>query len=281
MPMSVSRHLPALLCSLSFGQQFEVATIKPVAPQSAERMTSGCNTNDPGRIVCKNEALSALLGWAYDLKRSQIAGADSLDSAKFDITATLPKGASRQQLRAMLQNLLADRFKVAAHREKKDLPIYALVNGKNGAKMKEFRSGTPEEDKISMGGPMGDDGCTRLTSPQNRPIRMLSMQNGNACYMMVGQTMTALADALGSILDRPVVDLTGLEGKYVFTLSFEASSAGKGMELVTGAQPVASANRAADIFSAVREQLGLELASRKGPVDVLVIDHIGKGPTEN
>jgi len=135
----------------------------------------------------------------------------------------VPEGATKEQVNVMLQNLLADRFKLAAHREKKEMPIYALVVGKNGPKMKES---APEAAATASGDdppspppptgppPRGKDGCPELpASRANRPNMGMMVMPGLACMMATQQTMSGLADMLSYQFDRPVVDMTGLNGK--------------------------------------------------------------------
>lgn len=342
----------ALVCSMAYGQapadgkssdarlEFEVATVKPTAPQGPGRMMMGMRggpgSGDPGRITYDNLSLRDLMTIAYSVKRSQITGEPSwLDSERFDITAKVPPGATKDEARVMLQNLLADRFKLTLHREKKEMSMYALVVGKNGPKLKESAAAPDGEPKDNgeppppppppMGGrdrmAMGKDGCPE-PPPQmgNRPMNIMMFTNGAACMVATSQTMSGLADMLSNQFDRPVTDMTGLQGKYDFHLRFDPSSLGSGrggMMIMAGPPPgamgagggpgpaggggqVAGGGPGRDeaggrgpvtmaepletpptIFAALQEQLGLKLEPRKGPADLLVIDHIEKTPTEN
>src|ERR1700683_2249792 len=146
----------------AFGQttgatpSFEVATIKPAAPPAASMGAGGMKiairmgaqggpgTSDPGQITYSNLPLKSLLVNAYGVKGYQISGQAWIDPERFDIVAKVPKGASKDDVKLMLQNLLAERFKLTLHREKKDLPMYALVVGKNGPKMKESPPDDPD-----------------------------------------------------------------------------------------------------------------------------------------
>src|SRR6185312_4345924 len=124
---------------------FEVASVKPAAPPSANGRgmimfrapSGGPGTKDPGRINYPFISLKNLLMNAYDVKNYQITGPGWLDTERFDINATMPPETTKEQFRVMLQNLLAERFKVAIHRESKELPAYVLTVGKGGPKMKE------------------------------------------------------------------------------------------------------------------------------------------------
>src|SRR5262245_6496527 len=119
---------------------FEVASVKPAAPQQAGMfrigMRGGPGTPDPGQLTYNNVALRNVIMNAYDVRTYQINGPKWIDSERFDIVAKIPPGTSKEDFRLMLQNLLAERFGLKLHKETKDLPSYALVVGKNGPKLK-------------------------------------------------------------------------------------------------------------------------------------------------
>jgi len=121
--------------------QFEVASVKPAAPQAGRGMMRGMRggpgTPDPTRITYTNATLTMLLTMAYNVKRYQITAPAWFDSEGYDITAKIPEGTPMAQFRVMLQNLLAERFKVVLHKESKELPSYNLVVAKGGPKLKE------------------------------------------------------------------------------------------------------------------------------------------------
>src|ERR1039457_5492305 len=101
------------------------------------RMSGGPGTPDPGQLTYTNVSLKNILTNAYNVKGYQLSGPKWLDSERFDITAKIPMGATKEQFQLMLQNLLAERFKLTLHHETKELPMYALVVGKGGSKLKE------------------------------------------------------------------------------------------------------------------------------------------------
>ena len=156
----------------------------------------------------------------------------------------------------MVQKLLADRFKLTFHHDKKELSVYAIVVGKTGPKLTK-----------SEGDPNG------LPSLFFRGLGVLPARNA---------TMADFAGVMQSaVLDRPVVDKTGLAGRFDFTLTWtpdEFQFESLGVKV-----PPSADNAAAlpDLFTAIQQQLGLKLEGRKGPVEVLVVDHIEKAPTEN
>jgi uncharacterized protein (TIGR03435 family) len=153
-----------------------------------------------------------------------------------------------EQRRTMFQQILADRFKLVAHHETRELPIYQLTIGKNGSKLKESAPDDPASTKPSRKGIMFGPGRGKVTA------------TGGSLSMFI----TALSRQLGRI----IVDKTGLTGRYDFTLEWTPDDAAPSDQSGPG------------IFTAIQEQLGLKLEPTKGPVDVIVIDHIEK-PSAN
>jgi uncharacterized protein (TIGR03435 family) len=284
-----------------------VASVKPAAPIIGNRIAvmlrGGPGTPDPGQITYSNVTVKNVLTAGYGVKSFQISGPGWLDSERYDIVAKVPRGATKAEFMVMLQNLLAERFKLTLHREKKDLPMYALVVGKNGPKLKESVD-DPKAGGAAVDGPplppgklpMGKDGFPVLPpGVGGRGGTSMVLMNGNARMTANGQTMAGLAEMLSNQLDLPVVDMTGLTGKYDYTLYF-APEGLAGMRLpgglppppppgeAGGGMPAANAPDAQsnpNLFTALQEQLGLKLEQRKGPVDLLVIDHLEKAPIEN
>jgi uncharacterized protein (TIGR03435 family) len=285
-----------LLCaSIVLGQQpnpkltFEVASIKPAAPQTIGRMQTsgdgGPGTPDPGRMRFTDMTLKVLIMSAYDVQSFQVSGPAWIDSQRFDVIATVPPRATRQDARVMLQNLLADRFKVKLHKESRETSVFELVVAKGGIKMKEAAQTETSPAEGAAGpqpGPPGNkDGLLRT------PHGQLGIQaTGNGHMRMQGDavTMSRLTDILRTALKRPVVDKTGLTGTYDVTLDFSPEGMGPGPK---GPGPEAdeahrdSNDSGATIFTAIQEQLGLKLESRKGPTDLLIVDSANKMPTAN
>ncbi len=248
-------------------QSFDVASVKP-HPQSGDgrirvMMNGGPGTPDPGRLNYENVSLKGVLTKAFDVRSYQLTAPDWAESERFDITATIPQGTTKEQFGVMLQNLLAERFKMTYHREKKELPAYALVVGKNGPKMKV-------SEKPAAGG----------TS--------MRMMPGKATMNATGVSMSQLVDMLANQVDRPIVDGTELTGKYDFTLEFAPEMrnmpgfmSGRGVVPGEGGGPVVEGESAPSLFTAVQEQLGLKLEPKKAALDLIVVDHLEKTPTEN
>lgn len=277
---------------------FEVASVKPAAPQGPDRvmmgMRGGPGTADPGQATFSGLPLSRIIMTAYDVKSYQVSGPSWLDTERFDIVAKVPKGASKKDFQVMLQNLLAERFKLVVHKEHKDAPIYALVTGKGGPKMKESApldttaskdAQTPPDGRGPTPPAMGRDGMPRM-APGGRGMMMMMGPNG--LRMQGARATTAeLADILSNQLGRPVIDATGLTAQYDYTLDFspEGLAMMRGMPMpmghpTPGAAPESGRESGPSIFTAVQEQLGLKLESRKGPVDLIVVDRVEKTPTE-
>jgi uncharacterized protein (TIGR03435 family) len=264
--------------SAVFAQSFEVASIKPAAPVQGSRIMIGSRggpgTADPGQMTFTNASIEDLIESAYNVKSYQITGPAWLESARFDVIARVPAGTTKEQSRIMMQNLLADRFKLVVHHSSKEASVYALVVAKGGLKLKESANETAAAPGTVPGG------MTMMIAPGGK-MRMAA----------TGTTIAKFLDALGMQLDRPIIDATGLTGKYDITLDFapdpailQAKMAAMGVAPPPGLvqdSGTQDPNGAATIFSALPDQLGLRLEARKGPVDLLVVDSVQKTPTEN
>jgi len=233
---------------------FEVATVKPSKPDQPGKalMVRG------NRFSTINTTLTDLICFAYDVQQKQIVGApDWITTDKFDIAAQpdLPGTPSGKQLKSMVQKLLADRFQLKFHRDKKELSAYVLSTGKNGPKLKQ-----------DDGNPNG------LPSLFFRQLGYLTVQNAT-----MGDFTRLMQSA---VLDRPVVDQTGLQGKWDFVLKWtpdESQFSGMGVKVPP---PTDAADAPPPLFTAIQEQIGLKLDAGKAPVEVLALDHVEK-PSEN
>jgi uncharacterized protein (TIGR03435 family) len=291
-----------LLCaSIAPGQQpnpkltFEVASIKPAAPQAMVRfqgsVDGGPGTPAPGRIRFTDMPLRVLIMRAYDVQSFQVSGPSWMDNQRFDVIAKVPDGATKEDAQIMLQNLLADRFKLRLHKGSKEASIYALVVAKGGIKI-EKSTQTAVAPAEGVGGPppapppRGKDGFLRTPHGQ---LGTQATVNGRMRMRGDAVTMARLTDVLGMALGRPVVDKTGLTGAYDVTLDFSPEGMGPGPKGPApeegGGNPDEAPRDSNDsgptIFTALQEQLGLKLESRKGPVDLLVVESVEKVPTKN
>ena len=237
-------------CAFLAAQQppvFEVATVKPTDPSNPRK---GIGFGPGGRIVnIIGLSIGDLIQRSYDLPPFRVSGGPSwLNSDHFDITAKSGGNTPvpMEQFSLMLQRLLADRFALKFHREQKEFNVYSLVLAKTGPKLKEGGSAGPNMS-TSRGQVEG----------QKVPISMF-------------------ASALSRYLGRAVIDDTGLKGNYDFTLKWTP-----GENEPTFATPDTRAAPAADafgptIYTALQDQLGLKLESKKAPLDVLVVDSAEK-----
>ncbi len=244
------------LCISAFGQQplrFEVASIKARQPDTPVSMIGGSPSGSQLRL----EAMSLvdLVSWAYAVKPWQVVGGPpwagvqrdrtQLDSTtrRFDINARAEGEAARSidEFRRMMQSLIAERLALTFHRESRDTPVYALVIDKKGSKLLESAPEAPGILRMNGGGKISGSGATMA-----QLVNWFSNANG---------------------VDRPIVDRTGLTGRYDFTLQWSNALA-----QTDSTDP--------SIFTAMPEQLGLRLEPARAPVEYLVIDR-AEMPGEN
>ena len=238
---------------------FEVATIKPtdLGLEGARFM----KMQSVHQFVARNYPVKILIAAAYGVSPQAISGGPAwMESDRYDILAKAP-GEIRPNLdeqNAMLRKLLTDRFALTFHLEKKDMSFYALTVAKNGPTNLKQSSTTDAP-------PEGLPPLIFVLSPQG-----VSLPARNATMAELAAVMQRAA------LPRPVLDKTGLTGRYDFTLEWtpdETQFGGQGPKgMVESAKP--------DLFAALQQQLGLKLEARKGPVDVLVVDKVER-PSEN
>ena len=196
----------------------------------------------------RNVSLRSCIQWAYRVRGYQISAPGWLTSERYDIVAKTPSPAADEQLRVMLQTLLADRFRLALRRETKDLPVYWLVAGNGGPKLRAADG----------------EGSS-------------SMRPAGGGLVFRNFSMPELADRLSArpfSVDRPVLDKTGINGLFDFTMKLADNDA----ELK---RTLEGMERGASDFALFLGQIGLKLQPRKGPVEILVIDHAEKTPMEN
>jgi uncharacterized protein (TIGR03435 family) len=236
-------------------EAFQVATIKPTGPDAVGRWI---RMQSADRFAAHNHAVRTLIAAAYDLSPQAISGGPAwVDSDHWEILAKTP-GEVRPNLAeqmSMLRQLLSERFKLTFHREPKQLSIYTLSVAKGGAKLKEstvLPDATPE----------GPPALAFVITPI--VVRLPAQYATMADFASVLQR---------SPLDRPVVDRTGLSGRYDFDLEFAPDES-----LWGGMLPRPENSEQPGLFRAVQEQLGLQLNAAKGPVAALVIDRIERPP---
>ncbi len=247
--------------------------------------------------MAENVTLKLLMEQAYDVRDFQISGAPGwFDSEHYDVDAKpedsgnanqdprkMTEGqrqAMQDRLRQMIQSLLADRCKLAFHRESKDLPVYILTVAKNGPKLQPAKK---DETSAAMTPPPD---AARPSGDKSVPYKGRMMRMGRGQINAQEVPLQFLADSLSRQLGRTVIDKTGLTGTYDFTLTWTPDEsqgqmfkgAPEGKETGDSAPPPDASGPT--IFTAIQEQLGLKLESQKGPVEILVIDHVER-PGEN
>lgn len=273
-----------LVCFAALAQQqsgkpeFEVASIKPSAPMRPGQMFIRMGA-DAGMLRYTNVALRDCIRVAYRVKDFQVQGPDWLGSARFDIVAKLPEGSSEDQVPEMLQTLLAERFKLTVHRETKEHAIYALIAGKDGPKLKPAEVAASDPPAAGGGEPRG--------GPPRGAV-MMQVDSAGAHLKAPAVTLGQLAEMISRFSERPILDMTGIQGRYDFDLVFAPETTiglrefGGRMPPQGGQRPPAEApaEPAGSIYDSV-QRYGLKLEPRKAPLEVVVVDHIEKEPTEN
>lgn len=259
---------------------FEAAALKPTPVGTMINYVGfmgGPGSDDPGRIVSSHTSLKMFIMRAYEVKPYQVVGPGWLETEQYDLTAKVPPHTTHDQVRTMMRNLLAERFKLAQHKENREMGVYALVVGKDGAKLKESPPAPPPDSNDAPKGPppVGADGFPILRPGAYAGGPVILYRKGQARMLASNLTTTRLADSLSQQLDRLVIDETGLAGKYDVTLTWTPD---RGVNLPPPTEGVDAAN---DIFTALQRQLGLRLAPKKAPVPVIVVDHMEKAPVEN
>jgi uncharacterized protein (TIGR03435 family) len=304
----------ALGVSAAGAQTFEVASVKTAPPLDPQKIFSGQQRVGMkvagSNVDIESVALPELLNLAFKVRPTQITGPDWLKSndplaamsaTRFNIHAKLPPGASEEQVPQMLQALLAERFKLTFHRDRKEQNAYALVIGKDGSKLEP----SPPDDPKPADTPVtARPDPVQISGTPQTGLTIRGAGNAGTMTMQVGQdgtmrmvadkvTIEQLAASVERFVDRPVLDQTGLKGNYKMTLELSmgdmmAAARAAGVNVPTGAGGLVGSPAAGpadpgggiSIFKSV-EKMGLKLEPRKSPVEYLVIDHLEKTPTED
>jgi uncharacterized protein (TIGR03435 family) len=276
--------LAIFVCSWAFGQAaenltFEVASVKPAAVPAQGRgggRRGGPGTPDPGQITWNMPTLRVLLTTAYDVKNYQLIGPAWLDTEHYDIVAKVPVGATKEQVNVMFQNLLKERFGVVVHHESKEFQVDELVLAKGGSKLKETTLDPNAPPAVEAGPPKLDKNGSPEMSGPGMMMTVDAGSNGPVGHMVAkAQPMSVLATMLGNQLSHPVLDKTGLTGKYDFTVEFTPNLPGAAAAAGDASDPGSS------LAAAIQRQLGLGLSPGKAKLDVVVVDKAERVPTEN
>lgn len=263
--------------------QFEVASIRPSADQGNQAVSVGLSFN-ASQVRINYMSLKDHIGIAYGVRIDQVTGPDWISRTRFDIAAKLPDGASVEQADEMLQALLAERFQLEVHREKKEFSVYALTTVAGGLRpvaVAEAPAAPPNAFTVSATGSGGGvsldmgDGSSFTLANNRLEIKKMPMDG--------------LADVLTRFMDRPVVDATGLKGLYDLTLELTPedytammirSAIGAGVQLPPQALRLLD-NASPDPLSAPMRKYGLTIEARRMPLDVIVVDSALRTPTDN
>ena len=276
------------------GGEFEAASVRVSPPSTGFHFGGGSGSGvggpgstDPETFRCSGCTLPVLIGTAFQLEKYQLPAQASLTGATFDVSAKIREGATPEEFRGMLQNLLKERFGLTCHFEEKSVHGYHLVVAKGGSKLKE--SGEPVQpvaapvarQEHGWGGGSGGHSHTGLM-----------VFNGQARFQADHQRLSDLAELVSAQLLVPVDDQTGLNGKYDISLNWAADAApdhihadgaGAGHEHGGASGGDSSGESSAPpLATALQLQLGLKLlAADKTTAKVLIVDHVEKKPTEN
>jgi uncharacterized protein (TIGR03435 family) len=242
---------------------FEVATVKLMDPNDSVFVTMSA---DPSIVRYGNLTLRDAIRGAYRVNDFQIVGPDWMSSIRFQVDARLPAGATTDQIPEMFQTLLEERFKLTWRREPKETQVYALVVGKDGPKLKSGQTLPPGQAMA-----MGTDGKPRAAVVFGGSLSQMTITAPRASIL----TLVGIASRFTS---RPVIDATGIDGEYDFSLTFAAET-DAGLPQSFQGNPALS--EPAPSFSEAVKKYGLRVEPRKDTVDMFVITHVEKTPTEN
>jgi uncharacterized protein (TIGR03435 family) len=281
--------LAILLACPIFAQapRFEVATVKPSPPKPEAQVKVGVHI-DGAQLRIVGLTLRDYAARAYRVKVAQVSGPDWTANDRFDIAATLPAGSTPAQLPEMLQALLADRFGMKVHKEKKEFPVYALLPGKGELKLKQSPP-IPDADNDEP------KGTVNVAASGSAAGVSVNLGHGSSWSFVPNRfeakklTMEQFAANLERFADRPIVDMTGLKGQFDLTVEVNPedytpmlirSAIYAGEVMSPRAMSLLDRTSSAPLMDAV-QQTGLKLEARKAPLDVLVIDEASKTPTAN
>jgi uncharacterized protein (TIGR03435 family) len=281
----------------SEGPTFEVASIKPVPPPNLTGPLAqpvGCaggpGTKDPGRWTCENTNLANLVRIAFDLKVYQLEGWYSplyQQNKHFSVRAKVPEGATREQFRQMKQNLLIERFGLKFHLEKKETQGYELVRAKDGPKFKESDLESQQDDasglpSVPLRPSIGKDGFP--TMPPGRSGVSITANAARGQWSRTTMEDFAAALFASFMAGKPVIDGTELSGKYDLSLNWAPELLVSPIAPSSPAEnslPMVPQASGPNFFTALQDQLGLKLVPKKVTIEIFVVDHIEKMPTEN
>jgi uncharacterized protein (TIGR03435 family) len=280
--------------AIAFGQShnapaFEVASVKPSLPPAPGARVfygppgGGPGTSDPERITWKAASLLSILMAAYDVQGFQINAPDWAPTTRYDIIANVPAGTIRPQVPVMWQTLLRDRLGVTVHHAPRQFQVYELTVARDGPKIKatDLPSGAEPFDFAAGSPRFGANGALDISGTGSVVTVMPGGTGVSARLAAKGFTMPELAGRLGGWTSHPIVDRTGLAGRFDFVLEFTPDMSRNQLPPGLSAPPSTATDPGSDVAYAIEKQLGLKLTEGKAMLDVVVVDHAEKVPTEN
>ncbi len=255
--------------------EFDVVSIKPSGPKSRRGWGGGPGSESSTLFRDNAATLQDLIEKAWNVDSFQIASSTSLGKETFDLEARLPEGATKEEFYLMLQSALKARFALKSHLESREFPAYEVVESKAGLKLKEAVEGVPDSPQgANSGGVCGQSGWPDVPLNLSAVSLKVTFMKGFQlnCFTVQRESFATLAHLLRRVEELPVVDKTGRTAKYSFHLEYAEQ------------MPDANADTAfvaADVFTALKEQLGLQLQKRRLPFDVVVVESFNKMPAVN
>jgi uncharacterized protein (TIGR03435 family) len=298
--------LASALATQTAGPEFEAASIKPAGPSGPAgdiqgKIIGGPGTGDPIQLRGKSVTLFTLIRTAYDVPSDQISGAAWLQNERYDLTAKVPRGATKDDVKAMLRTLLAERFRLAVHREPKEFPVYELTVAKGGARLKAtaYPDATPLRPwESGSSANLDGDGYPAIQAGRSGAKGVPA--NGSMRWtfqaLPVSDLVKNIEGNLGSLtgLDSwapgRVLDKTELTGKYDFKIVYASNGQiGDVLQPKTGGASATQQNMldvpdpggGPDLFTALEKQLGLKLTKTKAMFEALVVDRAERVPSGN
>jgi uncharacterized protein (TIGR03435 family) len=243
---------------------FEVASIKPSVPDFGLRRPPS-----PDRFIRQKITLSQLLVYAYDVSAFQVEGGDEWTrTSRFDVEAKAAERPSADQMRTMVKRLLAERFRLRLHSETKELPRYKLLKARADGRLGDRLRPSNLDCAATTSAPDYKLPSGLLAGGEVPPCIVMLRVNGSGTptITMRGTSISRLARVLEDRAGRIIIDKTGLGGAYDVDFEWELPS--------RSGPPTTLPRESLSLFTVLEEQLGLKLESERGPVDVLVIDHV-------
>lgn len=256
--------------------RFEAASVKLAKPGAGAipiaRMQGGPGNGDPSHLSYESIPLINVITQAYKSERYQISGPKWLDDTRYDIAASLPPNSTADQCRLMLQNLLAERFKMSVHSESQQREGLALLQGPRSARLLSRDVSLPRVEPVKNGVTVDADGFP-IRPNDSDGLHMVYVA-GNCRVRAKDVTMAEILEYVMRQLEVPIVNETGLTDRYSFVLTYR-------VRRLSNRSEISESQTWPDLPAAIQSQLGLRLVRSKVSVKIIIIDHIDQAPVEN